>query len=135
MSELTRDPYVAAFPENLPFWEAAARGELLLPRCQQCGETHWHPRAHCPFCRSDALGWERASGRGRLHTFTLVRRPDSVTLLAYVRLDEGPLMMTNLVDTPHEELRLDMTVEVLFRPTPEGRSAPVFRSVRNQEPA
>lgn len=125
--ELLRDPYVAAFPENLAFWEAAVRGVLVLPRCKACGETHWHPRAHCPFCRSDALEWQAASGRGTLHTFTIIRGKDAAHVLAYVQLEEGPLMLTNIVDQPFEELRIGMHVQVQFRATPQGRMAPVFR--------
>ncbi len=127
--ELLRDPYVAAFPELVPFWEAAARSVLLLPRCTVCGATHWHPRAQCPFCRSDALRWEQASGRGTLHTFTVIRRPHGAPdLLAYVRLEEGPLMLTSIVgEEQPERLRIGDAVQVTFRAVPEGRWAPVFR--------
>ena len=125
--DLALDPYVAAFPENLPFWEACARGELLLPRCARCGEVHWHPRAHCPFCRSDALRWERASGRATLHTFTVLGRAEARYVLAYARLHEGPLMLTNIVGVEPATLRIGAPLQVAFRPTPQGRSAPVFR--------
>ena len=128
-NEITRAPYLAAFPENLPFWDAAARGELLLPRCAQCNEVHWHPRAHCPFCRSDALRWERASGKARLHTFTILGRSDAAYVLAYVQLHEGPLMLTNVVgvEPSPQALSIGMPLQVEFRQTPQGRSAPVFR--------
>ncbi|MGE0799101.1 MAG: Zn-ribbon domain-containing OB-fold protein [Lautropia sp.] len=126
-STLHSDPYVAAFPELLPFWEATARGVLLLPRCRACGQVHWHPRAQCPECRSDDLEWIEATGRGVLHTFTLVRRPSGNTLLAYVRIDEGLLLMTNIVGAEPDALRIGMPMRVDFRATPEGRIAPVFR--------
>lgn len=121
------DPYVAAFPELLLFWEATARGVLLLPRCRACGEVHWHPRVHCPGCRSDDLEWIEAKGRGVLHTFTLVRRPGENTLLAYVRIDEGPLLMTNIVGVEPDALHVGMPMQVEFCVTQEGRIAPVFR--------
>ena len=126
---LQSDPYAAAFPELLPFWEGTARGVLLLPRCRACGHVHWHPRAQCPECRSDDIEWTAATGRGELHTFTLVRRPDGNTLLAYVRIDEGPLLMTNIVGADLDALHIGMPVQVDFRATPEGRIAPVFRPV------
>lgn len=124
---LAADPYVAAFPEHLPFWQAAERGVLLLPRCAACRETHWHPRAHCPFCRSADLQWDAASGNATLHTFTVIARPAGATLLAYVQLAEGPLMLTNLLDCSPDELRIGAALRVAFRRTAEGRSAPVFR--------
>ena len=129
MSEptLQSDPYVAAFPELLPFWDATARGVLLLPRCRACGQVHWHPRAQCPACRSDDIEWIASGGGGELHTFTLVRRPGENTLLAYVRIDEGPLLMTNIVGAEPDALHIGMRLQVDFRATPEGRIAPVFR--------
>jgi len=125
--ELLNDPYVAAFPELLPFWEAAGRGVLLLPRCTRCGEVHWHPRAQCPFCRCEVLQWEEASGEGTLHTFTIIeRRGVPSDVLAYVELREGVLILTNIVDTDPGLLRIGMPVRARFRATPEGRLAPVF---------
>ena len=124
---LASDPYVAAFPENLPFWEAAARHALLIPRCANCGQSHWHPRPHCPHCRSDAVLWEQASGKATIHSYTVIRRPDSAYVLAYVQLEEGPLMMTNIIGAAPEDLRIGMAVRCEFRATAEGRDAPVFR--------
>ena len=124
---LSSDPYVAAFPEILAFWQAAERDELVLPRCADCGEVHWFPRAACPFCRSEAIRWERASGRATLHTFPVLERPAGRTLLAYAKLAEGPLVLTNLVDADVATLRIGMPLQVAFRRTAEGRNAPVFR--------
>lgn len=121
------DPYVEAFPEIRPFWDAAARGELLLPRCRGCSQTHWHPRAQCPFCRSTDIRWFTASGRGTLHTWTVIHRPDSTYVLAYAKLDEGPLVMTNIVDADAATLQVGLSLRVAFRATKEGRMAPVFR--------
>ncbi len=124
---LAADPYVAAFPEHLPFWQATEKGVLLLPRCTRCGETHWHPRAQCPFCRCTELRWEAASGRGTLYTYSIITRPTGATVLAYVQLAEGPLMLSNVVDADPASLAIGAELMVAFRRTPEGRSAPVFR--------
>ena len=125
--ELALDPYVAAFPEIAPFWQAAARGSLVLPRCTQCGQTHWHPRAQCPFCRAEAIEWHAASGRATLHTFTEIQRADGNYVLAYAQLEEGPLVLTNIVDADAAALRIGASLQVAFRPAKEGRTAPVFR--------
>lgn len=128
---LAGDPYVAAFPENRPFWEAAEQGRLLLPHCASCGQFHWHPRPRCPYCRSDAVRWEQAGGEGVLHTYTVIRRPGACYVLAYVQVTEGPLLMTNIVDADPEHLHIGMVVRCGFRTTAEGRHAPVFRPRMN----
>ena len=61
-------------PESRPFWDAARRHVLELPRCRSCGQYHYYPRATCPHCLSADLEWRGVSGRGRLHTFTIVQR-------------------------------------------------------------
>lgn len=129
-TEIPQDPYVAAFPELSPFWQAAARGTLLLPYCQECSQTHWHPRAFCPHCGSDQLHWQPASGASTLHTFSVIhkaREPSYV--LAYVRLDEGPLALTNIVGANTDDLCIGMPLRVAFRQTNEGRHAPVFEPI------
>lgn len=124
------DPFVEAFPENRPFWEAAARGVFLVPRCTACGKVHWHPRAHCPFCHGAAVSWIEASGRGKVYSYTVVRRRESPYVLAWVRIEEGPILMTNVVDCELQAVYIDMPVNVGFRPTIHGRHAPVFSPAR-----
>ena len=92
-------------PDNRGFWDGCRRGELRLQRCTRCGVWRHHPRPICPACRSFDYEWALASGRGVVHTFTIVHRP---TLPAFeaqlpynvivVRLEEGPFMVSNLID-------------------------------------
>jgi uncharacterized OB-fold protein len=121
-----QDPFAAAFPETREFWVAAAAGRLLLPRCDDCGHTHWYPRAHCPLCGSVKLRWTEASGRGTLHAFSPARRAEPQYTLAYVTLEEGPTLMTNIVGAPPEALRIGQPVVVRFQAAPEGRMMPFF---------
>jgi uncharacterized OB-fold protein len=122
-------------PETRPFWEAARRHELSLPRCLSCGELHYYPRGVCPHCLSSDLEWVRCSGRGRLHTFTIVHRGQkgfplaTPYVLAVVQLDEGPRMMTNLVgvDADPATLRFDMPVEVVWADVTPDRTLVHFR--------
>jgi len=127
------DPYVESFPEMAPFWAAAARGVFLVPRCTRCGEVHWHPRAHCPLCHSADLMWVEATGRGSIYSFSVVRRSNQPYVLAYVQIDEGPILMTNLVDCEPGTIEVGMAVEVGFRPTAQGRHAPVFRLAEQRQ--
>ena len=124
-----QDPYVQAFPETQAFWLACTEGKLLIPRCTACGKTHWHPRPFCPFCHADALEWITATGRGEVYTFSVIRHPPHPYVLAYVRLAEGPLLMTNVVDCDPDSVSIGMQLTVGFRPTEQGRVAPIFRPV------
>ena len=117
------------------FWGAAAEGKLLVPRCNACERTFWHPRPRCPHCGSGNVGWISGSGKGAIHTFTVVRQsgdPFFKTRLPYavamVELDEGVRLMSNIVDTPIETLRIGMRVEVLFEAAGEGMAIPLFRA-------
>ena len=67
-------PLPVPTPETRSFWEATRRHELLLQRCRACGRHHFYPRGACPHCLSADLEWRRVSGRGSLHTFTIVHR-------------------------------------------------------------
>lgn len=125
-TDYTQDPYVLAQPEARPFWEAAARGELLGKACEDCGELHWYPRAVCPFCGSLRTAWRRLSGRGTVYAFSTLRRADPPYTVAYVQLAEGPTLLTNLVDMPEDQMRIGLAVEVVFQPAEEGRLAPKF---------
>lgn len=120
------DPFVEAFPENAPFWEAAGKGQLLLKHCLDCNRPHWFPRVVCPLCGSDRLEWRPSAGRGEIHSFSVVRRAAEPYVLAYVKLDEGPIVMTNIVDTPFDSLRMGMRVRAVFRQVPDGRPMPFY---------
>ena len=90
---------IANFPENQAFWDKAREGQFSLPRCRSCGKQHWFPRAFCPLCFSEDLAWEDSDGRGTVFTYSHLRGPDGERVIAYVQLDDGPLMLTELVDT------------------------------------
>jgi hypothetical protein len=109
-------------PESQPYWDAAARHELCLPRCLNCGCLHFYPRAYCPHCSSADLAWERVSGRGTLESFVINHTPapgyedEGPYSIALVMLADGVRLMCNIVDveqTP-EALRIGMPVEVTF---------------------
>lgn len=130
MSELWReDPFVAAHPAHLPFWQAAESGQLLGRACIDCGKHHWYPRMVCPFCRSSNTEWTALSGRGEVYACSTLRRANPPTTLAYVKLAEGPTMLTNLVDMAESDMKIGASVQVVFRRTAEGRMAPKFTKV------
>jgi len=118
-----------------PFWSATAEGRLLLQRCDACRTIIWYPRGFCPDCGSRSTSWEPASGNGTVHSFTITRRGQGhwrdagPYVLAYVELDEGPRMMTNIVECPVDDVHIGQRVTVVFHDTGEGTSLPRFRPV------
>lgn len=132
------EPVTRHFPmvedETRPYWTAAAEGRLLIKRCGSCGQAHHYPRPFCPTCWSEEVQWEEVSGRGTLYTYSTIFRNDlapfdawGAYVAAVVELEEGPRLMTNLVDCPAEHLRVGMPVVVDFRPLTDEFSAPIFR--------
>jgi hypothetical protein len=114
-------------PETQAFWDAATQGTLLVKRCTACGETHWYPRALCPFCGSDRTEWKAASGRGTIYSYSVFRRAPIPYAIAYVTLAEGPTMMTNIVDGDLDAIRIGQAVRVTFKPTEDnGPPVPMF---------
>ena len=120
------DAYASAYPETRPFWEAAAEGRLLLKACRACGRAHWFPKVVCPFCHAQDLEWREASGRGTVYTYSVMRRVETPYVVAYVKLEEGPTLLTNEVDCDVDSVRIGQPVQGRFRPAREGRSVPVF---------
>ena len=113
-------------PDTKPFWEAAAQSTLLLKKCRACGEAHYYPRPLCPFCGSDGTEWQPAAGGGTIYSFSVMRRAEIPYAIAYVTLDEGPTMLTNLVDCDLDRLRIGQRVRVKFTPTDGGPPVPTF---------
>ena len=113
-------------PETQAYWDGAAQGKLMVKRCASCGEHHHYPRALCPFCFSDRTEWREASGRGVIYSFSVMQRAPAPYAVAYVTLQEGPTMMTNLVDCDFDKLKIGQAVKVAFKPTDGGPPLPMF---------
>jgi len=135
MSETYAGPIPKPTPETQPFWDAAKQRKLLIQRCADCGQHYFYPRPLCTHCWSRRVTWVEARGRGRLHTFTINYRPprkfpsQDPVVIAIVELDEGPRLMTNLVDVGADpnKLRCDMPVEVVFEDVTGEVTLPKFR--------
>src|SRR5215813_6845670 len=113
-------------PEIQPFFDAAAQGRLTIKRCAGCRQFHHYPRTLCPFCGSDRTEWVTASGRGTIYSFSVMRRVPVPYAIAYVTLEEGVTMMTNIVDCDLDALRIGQAVRVIFKPTDGGPPVPMF---------
>lgn len=114
-------PVPTPTPETDAYWEGCRAGELRLQRCAECAAVQFPPRRHCGACLSERLGWEVASGRGRVVSWTVVRHPVSAAfaadvpyVVALVVLDEGPTMMAGLRGCAVDAVHIDMRVEIEF---------------------
>ncbi len=114
-------------PENERYFEAARKGVLLVGKCNDCGEYHFYPRALCPSCLSDRTEWVPAKGTGEIYTYSTMRRGVPVPYtIAYVTLDEGVTMMTNIVDCDVDALKIGDKVRVVFNSAEDGTPVPMF---------
>jgi uncharacterized OB-fold protein len=123
--------------ESRPFWEALKRHELYVQRCRECGELRYHPRAQCTECLSPKTEWIRCSGKGKVYTFTATYQNPSPGfreslpyIMAYVELDEGLTILTNIIDCKPEDVRIGMPVEVVYEDVTPEVTLTKFRPAR-----
>ena len=125
---MTHPPHPALFdnPETGAFWQAAAQGRLLLKSCRACGSAHWYPRAICPHCGSADTHWQDSTGQGVIYTFSVLRKAKPMTVPAYVTLDEGISLFTNIVDCDPDSLQIGQRVVLRFIDGMDGTHLPAF---------
>jgi len=121
-------------PETRPYWDGCRNGELKLQRCDSCGGYQFFPRMMCCHCDGDSVTWTRVSGRGRVRSYTVVRRPVSKAyaaetpyIVALVELEEGPTLMSNVTGCDPDAITVGMPVEVTFEKWTDEISIPKFR--------
>lgn len=126
------------------FYEATKKHELRIQQCAECEQFRFPPQLMCPACRSLKSQWTQVSGRGTIHTFTVVRgyEPRSVPMFSWpadrypivvviVELPDagGTHIVSNMVDCDPEELEIGMPVEVVFEDVTDEITLPKFRIV------
>lgn len=122
------------YPEELPYWEATLRSELVIPECSSCGYL-FHPVGPvCPRCLSDRLGWRQVSGKGTVTSYVVYHKGWSGWLrdhipytVAQVELDEGPRLTAGLVDIAPDELAVGIRVEAVFEKVTDEIALVQFR--------
>jgi uncharacterized protein len=125
-------------PETQHFWDGTQAGELRLQRCDACANVYFPPRPFCPSCASRKVSVFKASGKGKLYSYVINHRPAAPGFtppyaIAVVELDEGPRMMSNVIDCPQtpEALELDMKLEVAFEKLDDKITLPLFRPAKS----
>jgi uncharacterized OB-fold protein len=120
-------------PETDPWWEAADEGRLLVPVCTSCERPFWYPRGFCPRCGSQALEWRQATGAGEVYSYAIVERAFGVWqeaspfVVAYVTLDEGVTVATNIIDVDRADLHVGLPVRAVFERAEGANTALRFR--------
>jgi uncharacterized OB-fold protein len=106
----------------LPYWERTRHLGFALPRCQDCGRFHFYPRPACPFCGASRITEAPASGRGQVYSHSTVYRAPGPAFaaevpytVAIVALDEGPHLLTRIVDSDPQRVRIGMRVRLAAR--------------------
>ena len=141
MADQKEKKYLKPLPvideETRPWWEALQRHELYVQKCRDCGDLRYHPRAQCTNCLSPRTEWIRCSGRGTVYTFTTTYqnqgagfRESLPYIMAWVELEEGVKILTNLVECRPEEAKIGMPVEVVYEDVTPQVTLAKFRPAR-----
>ena len=107
------------YRSSTPFWEGVKESKLLIQKCKGCGQILHPPRPMCPTCHSTESEYVQASGKGKIYSHTTYQKsphkgfkaPYSVVL---VELDEGPRLISNMVDVKPEDIKIGMPVQVVY---------------------
>lgn len=118
------------------YFDKCDKRELWLQYCPECQITIFYPRGRCPHCLSNSLKWKPASGRAKLHAYTVVHvsaLPEFAEMVPYVYalvdLEEGVRIASNIIDCPLSSLIVDMPLNLAWVQR-NGRQLPVFRPVK-----
>lgn len=118
-----KKPLPRILANNQPFFDAAKKHELRLPKCKACGHISYPPEMFCPKCLSNDLYWPKLSGKGKVWSFIFMHQTyfpafgDEIPYnIAFVQLDDAPnvWMCTNLTGIKNEDIKCDIPVEAVF---------------------
>lgn len=136
MSEYKK-PLPVTQPWSKEFWKGTKQHKFLIQHCHDCGKNIFYPRKFCPYCWSSNLGWIESKGKGKLFSYTIMLAgveqkfaDDLPYVLALVDLDEGIRVMSRIVECPHDELKCDMDVEVVYEDVTQEFTLFYFRPVK-----
>lgn len=120
--------------DNRPFWEGCRKHKLRFQWCNACGHARWPPSDLCPECHSAENSWLVSKGIGKIYTFAVYHvayhtafAADLPYTVAVVALDEGPHLLTNIVDCRTDKVKCGMPVGVIWEDVNEEITLPKFR--------
>ena len=123
-------------PETATWWDSCREHKLMIQHCLKCGAFQFYPRIICSSCTSGQIEWVQSAGQGKVVTFTICRVPvaeayaaDVPYVVALIQLQEGPTMMSNIVNCDPDSVFSGMEVEVVFEIWNDEITMPQFQPV------
>jgi uncharacterized OB-fold protein len=122
----TTESYRGFLPDDIPrwqmpFWDSLRSHQIRVQECSRCGTLRYHPKEACPKCQSRKAAWTRITGRGRIYTYTVVRRapskeyePDIPYGLVHATMDEGIRMAAGTSGLDITELQIGLDVRIIY---------------------
>lgn len=104
--------------------ESDHRYRLVAHKCGNCNKVYFPPRDVCPDCHRDSIGKMKEmelSGKGSIFSFTVVHdvppafKRQRPYILALIKLDEGPMVTGQIVDSTADEVEMEARVHSVFR--------------------
>ena len=139
--EALRKPLPVPDADSAAFWAGLREGRLLLQHCLACGHVQYYQQGICRLCSSQRLEHRAASGRGKVHSYSVVHRApgpafkaDTPYAVLLVELEEGPRMVSSLVEGDPHAVRFDMAVELVCEAVDQQVTLPRFRPALAGEP-
>jgi uncharacterized OB-fold protein len=119
---------------NRPFWQAAARGELRMQCCLDCGHIRYPINHICPRCLSGRSEWRRLSGHGEVFSTIVFHQVYHAAFaqevpynVSVIQLEEGPRMISNVVGVAPQSVKVGDKVEAIFDTVSDDIAIPRFR--------
>jgi uncharacterized protein len=136
MHKITR-PLPTIDADTAPFWESTRAHAMKLQRCNRCENFWYYPGPVCRHCGAQDWAWTAVSGTGTIYSFSVLERAkgnpfegDVPIAIVLIRLDEGPVMMSNLIDYEPGDLAVDAAVTIDYEDVDETVTLAVFRPAR-----
>jgi uncharacterized OB-fold protein len=136
LDDAQRKPRPTPDADSAAFWASLAQGRLLLQHCLDCAHVQYYQQGLCRHCLSDRLEHRAASGRGTVHTYSVVHRApgpafarDTPYAVLLVDLEEGPRMISTLTQGDPAQLRIGMAVQLVCERVDDTLTLPRFRPV------
>ena len=138
MSEQASQSYWKPLPSlegtSGEFYGFCKNRELRFQGCTGCGKWRHVPRDMCAECGSWDWEWAKSNGRGKLFTWTVVTlamypafAEEVPYAVALIEMEEGPRIVSRIVDVAPEDLYMDMPLEVIFEAVTDEVTLPKFR--------
>jgi len=132
--EATKKPLPAPDADSAAFWRGLREGKLLLQHCLDCANVQYYQQGLCRRCGGERIEHRPASGRGKVHSYSVVYRApgpafkrDVPYAVLLVELEEGPRMISSLVGADPEKVSFDMPVELVCEKMSDEITLPRFR--------